>query len=96
MYNNAINSLKYKALLEIGDACGLKKSISMSPHIVWHHDFQRDINIINTTMVCNNLEEEVKDTKGVIRIHKSRKDKQHNGQKKKDKKTNNDLQNITH
>ena len=33
------------------------------------------------------------DTKGVIRIRKS-KDRQHNGQTKKDKKTNNDLQSI--
>ena len=32
----------------------------------------------------------------VIRICKSKKDRQHNGQKKKDKRTNNDLQNITH
>ena len=31
-----------------------------------------------------NLKEEVEDTKGVIGIHKS-KDRQHNGQKKKDK-----------
>ena len=36
------------------------------------------------------------DTKGVIKIHKSKKDRQHNGQKKKDKRTNNDQQNITH
>jgi len=35
------------------------------------------------------------DTNGVIRIYKS-KDRQHNGQKKKEKRTNNDLQNITH
>ena len=34
------------------------------------------------------------DTKGVIRIRKSKKNRQHNGQMKKDKKTNNDLQNI--
>ena len=34
------------------------------------------------------------DTKGVIRIRKSKKNGQHNGQKKKDKRTNNDLQNI--
>ena len=34
--------------------------------------------------------EEFEDTKGVIRIHKS-KDSQHNVQKKKDKSTNNDL-----
>jgi hypothetical protein len=37
----------------------------------------------------------VKDTKGVIRIRKSKKDRQCNGQKKEDKRTNNDLQNIT-
>jgi hypothetical protein len=33
--------------------------------------------------------------KGVIRIRKS-KDRQHNGQKKMDKKRNNDIQSITH
>ena len=40
--------------------------------------------------------EEIEDIKLVIRIRKSKKDRQHNGQKKKDKRTNNDLQNITH
>jgi hypothetical protein len=39
------------------------------------------------------LTEEFEDTKGVIRIHKSKKNRQHNG-KKKYKRTNNDLQNI--
>ena len=34
--------------------------------------------------------------KGVIRIRKSKKDRKHNGQKKKNKRLNNDLQNITH
>jgi hypothetical protein len=43
----------------------------------------------------NLLSQEFEDTKGVIRIRKS-KDRQHNGQKKKDKRPNNDLQNITH
>jgi hypothetical protein len=38
--------------------------------------------------------QEFEDTKGLIRIRKSKKDRQHNGQKKKDKRTNNDLQNI--
>jgi hypothetical protein len=38
--------------------------------------------------------EEFEDTKEVIRIRKLKKDRQHNGQKKKDKRTNNDLQNI--
>ena len=37
---------------------------------------------------------EIEDTKEVIRIRKSKKDRQHNVQKKKDKGTNNDLQNI--
>ena len=35
-----------------------------------------------------------RDTKGVIIIRKSKKNRQHNGQKKKDKRTNNDLQNT--
>ena len=41
------------------------------------------------------LKEEFEDTKGVIRIRKS-KDRQYNGQKKKNKRTNNDIQNIAH
>ena len=36
------------------------------------------------------------DTKEVVRIRKLKRDRQHNDQKKKDKGTNNDLQNITH
>ena len=40
------------------------------------------------------LSEEYEDTKGVIRIRTSKKNRQHNGQKKKYKRTNNDLQNI--
>jgi hypothetical protein len=40
--------------------------------------------------------EELEDTKEVIRIRKPKKNRQHNSQKKKDKRTNNDLQNITH
>ena len=42
------------------------------------------------------LEEEFEDTKWVIRVRKSKKERHYNGQKKKDKRTNNDLQNITH
>jgi len=38
------------------------------------------------------LKEEFEDTKGVIRIRKSKKNRQHNGQK--DKRTSNDLQSI--
>jgi hypothetical protein len=40
------------------------------------------------------VEEEFEDTKGVIRIHILKKDRQHNGQKKKYRRTNNNLQNI--
>ena len=40
--------------------------------------------------------EKIEDTKGVIRIRKSKMDRKHKGQKKKDKRTNNDLQNTTH
>jgi len=40
------------------------------------------------------LKEKLKDTKGVIRGRKST-DRQHNGQTKKDKRTNNSLQIIT-
>ena len=40
------------------------------------------------------VEEDFEDTKGLIRIRKSKKNRQHNGQIEKDKGTNNDLQNI--
>ena len=40
------------------------------------------------------LQEELEDTKGVIRIRISNKSRKRNGQKKKDNRTNNDLKNI--
>jgi hypothetical protein len=40
------------------------------------------------------MKEELEDTKEVIRIRISKKNRQHNGQKKTYKRTNNDLQNI--
>ena len=54
------------------------------------------IQIENAKYEQNNqeLEEEFEDTKGVIRIRISKKNRQHNGQKEKYKMTNNDLQNI--
>jgi hypothetical protein len=48
----------------------------------------------NNTTNSTQLYEELEDTKGVIRIRISKKNRQHNGQKKKYKRTNNDLQNI--
>jgi hypothetical protein len=41
------------------------------------------------------VEEEFEDTKELIRIRKSN-DRQHNDQKRKIKRKNNDLQNLTH
>ena len=40
------------------------------------------------------IQDEFEETKEVIRIRISKKNRQHNGQKKKYKRTNNDLQNI--
>jgi len=45
------------------------------------------------SIVIPDIYEKVEGTKGVIRIHKS-KYRQNNGQKKKYKRTNNDLQNM--
>jgi hypothetical protein len=46
------------------------------------------------TSSCNLNQEEFEDIKGVITIRIPKKNRQRNGQKKKDKRTNNDLQNI--
>jgi hypothetical protein len=40
------------------------------------------------------MQEEFEDSKRVNRIHKSKKDRQHNGQKEKYKGANNNLQNL--
>ena len=45
-------------------------------------------------MAAKLIHKEFEDTKGVIRIRKS-KDRQHNGQKKNDKRTSNDVQITT-
>ena len=45
-------------------------------------------------LILSFINKEFEDTKGVIRIRKSMKVRQHNGQEKRDKRTNNDLQNI--
>ena len=60
------------------------------------------INLISTFLysiqkesnISNIFYEEFEDTKGLIRIRILKKNRQHNGQKKKYKRTNNDLQNI--
>ena len=50
--------------------------------------------MVKSSTNINNMIEEFEDNKGIIRIRKS-KNRQHNGQKERDKRTNNDLQNIT-
>ena len=54
--------------------------------------------IYTDLLVCDYflVYEEFEDTKGVIGIRKLKKDRQHNGQKKKGKRTNNDPHNMTH
>jgi hypothetical protein len=48
--------------------------------------------------ICNNIQRTIRRLsryqREVIRIRKSKKNKQYNGQKKKDTRTNNDLQNV--
>ena len=53
------------------------------------HDISR--NIYKYKSRNKDMQEEFEDTKGVIRSRKSKKDRQHYGQKKKDKGTNKDL-----
>jgi hypothetical protein len=48
-------------------------------------------NSVNGYMI---MQRKYEDTKGVIRIRKSKKNRQHNGQKKKNKRTNNHLQQL--
>jgi hypothetical protein len=49
-----------------------------------------DLSIV-PTMAHHLLKEEIKDTRGVIRIHKSKNDRQHDDKKINDKRTHNDL-----
>ena len=46
------------------------------------------------TSTVSDRQKEFEDTKGVVRIRISKKNRQHNGQNKKYKRTHNDLQNI--
>jgi len=50
--------------------------------------------LLRLAHLCSFLCEQFEDTKGVIRIRISKKNRQHNGQQIKYKRTNNDLQNI--
>ena len=48
----------------------------------------------NASITQCEIQQELEDTKRVIKSRKSKKDRQHNGQKKKDKRINKDLRNI--
>ena len=56
------------------------------------------VKTLTSPRIVQDQEEEFEDTKGAIRIRKLKQDRQQNGQnwqKKIDKRTNNNLQNIT-
>jgi hypothetical protein len=52
------------------------------------------MSLVKQDIFTLSLQEEFEDTKGVIRIRISTKNRKHNGRKKNHKRTNNDLQNI--
>ena len=52
-------------------------------------------NIRGISAISWREQEEFEETKGVIRIRKSKRDRQHKGQKKKKKRINNDLRKTT-
>ena len=52
------------------------------------------VTLCNVEINVFDVQEEFEDTKGVIRIRITKKNRQHNGQKKKYKRTNIDLQTI--
>jgi len=64
-------------------------------HECWYSTNQVSLFLSNeiVTCFCHDIEK-FEDSKRVIRTRKSKKNRQHNGRKKKYKKTNNDLQNI--
>jgi hypothetical protein len=64
----------------------------MYPAILVNDNLHRPVKVSSHTGY-RLTQEEFEDAKGVIRIHIS-KNRQHNGQKKKYKRTNNDLKNI--
>jgi len=55
-----------------------------------------DFGIVLIVWYLVGFQEELKDTKGVIRIRNLKKDRQHNDQMNKDKRSNNDLQIINY
>ena len=77
-------------------SCGTVALIVIFFSFLWLHPFANVRNFdSNWCRGSRVLYEEFEDTKGVIRIRKS-KDRQHNGYKKRDKTTNNNLINTTY
>jgi hypothetical protein len=78
-------------LVVIGTSCittmtAREKTMMLSVIIIIHTEY--------TLMSLKPSQEEFEDTKGIIRIRISKRNRQRNGQKKKYKRTNNDLQSI--
>jgi hypothetical protein len=73
----------------------LQEDFSLKLYVFFTVNFNLQVLGFGTVINCGDYKKELEDTKGVIRICKS-KDRQHNGQKSKDKRINNDLQNITY
>jgi len=96
-----------KYMLDFMIACHKAQSVATSlssktlenRHLIWIH--MRYLHVQSCTQILHWISgkmsfvrEELEDNKGVIRISKAKKDRQYNGQKKKHKRTNNDLLNI--
>ena len=62
-------------------------------HVMSKIKEQRKKNVSNVIILFQK-QKQFEDTKQVFRIRRSKKDRQHNGQNKTDKRTNNDLENI--
>jgi len=78
--------------IEVGTIFSFTKCfvyININTHICFNYIF-----VDRTVIVYKIDKEDVEDTKGITRICKSKKDREHNGQKKTCKRTNNDVQHI--
>ena len=83
--------------------CSCPKSLILTKHttfpqkLIGRSDIQNiylSIWLFLHRLIFHNILKEFESIKGIIRTRKSKKNKKHNGQKHKDKRTRNDLQNI--
>ena len=90
MLYNCIRFFSYSTFFKSVPTITSGYNIILSDEFFKH--FYTLLNLLLRQPHTNIYKEEFGDTKGVIRIRKS-KDRQHNDKKKRDKRTNNDLQN---